>query len=288
MTTQLEEIETWAQEAINAAVHYLPKLLLAILTLIIGFWIVRLVSRGLRKVFQRNNMEKALADFLLSFIRMTLKVLVIVSVITMVGVETTSILTVLGAAGLAVGLALQGSLANLAGGVLILMFRPFKVGDYVEGADGNGIVESINIMYTRLRTWDNKVVIVPNGKLADATVTNATMKEQRRVDLPLGISYGDDIRTARKILLDLAARTDKALKDPEPSVVVVGHGDSAINIDYRVWCATEDYWEVFWHLYEESKYALEAGGCTIPFPQRDLHLFSSGKPYPAPSGSPKN
>jgi len=196
----------------------------------------------------------------------------------MVGVETTSFIAMIGAAGLAIGLALQGSLANFAGGVLILIFRPFKVGEYIEAQGVGGTVDQIQIFHTVLKTPDNKTVVIPNGNLSNGTVTNYSRQDTRRVELVMGIAYDDDVKLARSILLELAENDARVLKDPEPVVWLASLGESSVNLSMRLWTKTDDFWPTFFELQEQAKERFDAAGLTIPFPQRTLHVIQSQAP----------
>jgi small conductance mechanosensitive channel len=221
----------------------------------------------------KAELDASLKTFLGSLISITLKVILILIVAGMIGIETTSLIALVGAAGLAVGLALQGSLANFAGGVIILVFKPFKVNDVIEGSDHTGVVERIDILYTQLRTFDLRVVTIPNGQLANSSVINFTTKETRRVDMSVGISYGDNIGKAREVLLAMLKKDERILADPEPVVVFTNFGDSSLDLSVRAWCKTPDYWPVFWDNMERIKTTFDENGISIPFPQRDVHLF---------------
>ncbi|THF55603.1 mechanosensitive ion channel family protein [Pseudothauera rhizosphaerae] len=253
-------------------VQYGGRLLLALITLVVGWWLVGKLTRSLFALLARRHVEPTLHSFLGSLIGIALKVLLLVSVAGMVGVETTSFIAMIGAAGLTVGLALQGSLANFAGGVLILIFRPFKVGEYIEAQGMGGTVDQIQIFHTILRTADNKTVVIPNGNLSNGSVVNYSRQHTRRVDLSLGIAYDDDVKTARAILLELAGNDPRVLADPAPVVWLASLGESSVNLVLRVWAKTDDYWPVFFELQEQAKERFDAAGLTIPFPQRTLHV----------------
>lgn len=211
--------------------------------------------------------------FLAKVMAIFLKVMLVISVVSMIGVDTTSFIAALGAAGLAVGLALQGSLANFAGGVLILLFKPFRVSEFIETQGHLGVVENIDILHTTLRTPDNKTVIVPNGQLANQPITNFTRKETRRVEWQIGISYGSDMKKARSIVLRILSEEDRILKEPEPLMVLSNLGDSSLNFLARAWVNTPDFWVVYWDNLEKIKEAFDKEGIVIPFPQRDVHLI---------------
>lgn len=252
-----------------------PSILLAIITLFVGMKLIKVITKLFTNSINKSKIDESLSIFLSRFLSIGLKVLLIISVVSMVGVDTTSFIAVLGAAGLAVGFALQGSLANFAGGVLILFFKPFKVGDFIEGQGKLGTVESIDILHTVLRTPDNKVVVVPNGQLANSPVTNFSKKETRRVEFPIGISYGSDVKKAREIILRVLNNDERVLDDPAPVVLLTELADSSLNLSARAWVKTEDFWPAFWENLEEIKVELDKGGIVIPFPQRDVHLYKT-------------
>ncbi len=261
--------ETW----LPVIMQYGGRLLLALLTLVIGWWLVGKLTRGMLALLTRRGVEPTLHGFLGSLLGIVLKILLLVSVAGMVGVETTSFIAMIGAAGLAIGLALQGSLANFAGGVLILIFRPFKVGEYIEAQGVGGTVNQIQIFHTVLLTPDNKTVVIPNGNLSNGSVVNYSRQETRRVDLNMGIAYDDDVKLARSILLELAHGDPRVLKDPEPVVWLATLGDSSVNLSLRMWTRTDDFWPTFFELQEQAKERFDAAGLTIPFPQRTLHVI---------------
>jgi len=268
-----ERLTQYMDTAVEMVMAYGPKLLLAILVLIIGLWIVNRIVRVMDKGMERAGTEPTLAKFLQSLVSIGLKALVLISVASMVGIETTSFIAILGAAGLAVGLALQGTLANFAGGVLILLFRPYKVGDYIDAQGVNGTVASIQIFNTVITTPDNKTIIVPNGSISNGIITNFSTEPTRRVDFVFGIGYGDDMKKAKDIIARLVAADERSLKDPEPQIVVSNLGESSVDITVRVWVNAEDYWGLKFDLTEAVKAAFDAEGVSIPFPQRDLHVY---------------
>ena len=270
-------VEQLTQTATELLLSYGPKLLLALVTLIVGFWVIKRVMGVFEKTLERSEVEVTLRKFLINLGGILLKALVIISVASMVGVETTSFIAMLGAAGLAVGLALQGSLANFAGGVLILFFKPFKVGDLIEAQGYLGIVKEIQIFVTILTTLDNRRIIIPNGLLSNGCLTNLNAEPHRRVDMPFGISYGDDVLKAKRVLQDVIATDSRVLKNPPSEVYVKEHGDSSINMLMRVWVKPEDYWAVFFNMHEQVKLAFDREDITIPFPQRDVHMIPESK-----------
>lgn len=256
------------------ALAYAPKLILAFVTLFVGFWLAKKVANAVVALFHVKSADPSLAKWLGSFLSITLRILVIISVASMIGIETTSFIALLGAAGLAIGLALQGSLANFAGGLIILFFKPFAVGDFIKAQDSEGIVETIDIFFTYVRTFDNQMIILPNGPLANNKVVNVNRLPKRRVDLEIGISYNDDYNLASDILVKLALNHPKVLKDPAPFTGVKTYGDNSINVLLRVWCPAEDYWDVFYHINNSIKVEFDKAKISIPFPQRDVHIYN--------------
>ena len=261
------------EKATEMTMFYAPKLLLAVITLIIGLWLIGIATRGIEYVLEKRNLDVSLRKWLSSITNVALKACLLISVISMIGVQTTSFLAVLGAAGLAIGLALQGSLSNFAGGVLILIFKPYQVGDYIQANGEEGVVEAIDVFFTFLKTLDNKHVILPNGPLANGNLVNFTRDEIRRVDLSVGISYNDNVDTAIDALIAMIKEDERALTEPAPFVGVTGYGDSSVDLTVRIWCKTEHYWDVFFDNNKKIKPALDAANITIPFPQRDVHMF---------------
>ena len=270
-----EQMAGYMDTAVELGMSYGPRLLLAIAVLIIGLWVINRFVRLMNAGMERSNTEPTLARFLGNLTSVGLKALLLISVASMIGIETTSFIAVLGAAGLAVGLALQGSLANFAGGVLVLLFRPYKVGDFVDAQGVSGTVSAIQIFNTILKTPDNKVIIVPNGAISNGIITNFSMEATRRVDFVFGIGYGDDIARAKAIIARLVEEDSRSLSDPAPQIVVSSLGDSAVNITTRVWVNASDYWGFFFDLTEKVKLAFDAEGVSIPFPQRDVHLYQA-------------
>jgi small conductance mechanosensitive channel len=258
----------------DLALGYGLKLLLALVTLIIGLWIIKLIKNAIKRAMERKNMDATLRSFLLPLISILLKVLLIVSVISMVGVEMTSFVAILAAAGFAVGMALSGSLQNFAGGVMIVLFRPFEVGDFIDAQGFMGTVKDIQIFNTILKTPDNKTIIIPNGGLSTGALTNFSTEPQRRVDFTFGIGYGDDIDKARNIIKGLIDADERILKDPEPVIVVSALGDSSVDFTVRVWAEAASYWGIFFDMTENVKKAFDKNGISIPYPQRDVHIYN--------------
>jgi len=267
------EVETYTNKAVGMIMEYGPKLLLAIAVLIIGLWVIKMVLRGVRKAMEKGRTDISLQRFLLSLVSILLKALLFISVASMVGIATTSFVAILGAAGLAVGLALQGSLANFAGGVLILLFKPFKVGDFIDAQGHAGSVHSIQVFHTILKTPDNKTIIIPNGALSNGSIVNFSTESQRRVDMSFGIGYTDDIAKAKSIIKRLVDSDQRILQDPAPAIVLSELADSSVNFAVRVWCNASDYWGIFFDMQEKVKLEFDKKGVSIPFPQQDVHVF---------------
>ncbi|MFO7594208.1 MAG: mechanosensitive ion channel [Pseudomonadota bacterium] len=250
---------------------YAPKVVLAIVTLLVGLWLIkRLVSAMDRRLSAR---DPTLGKFLGSMAGVTLKLLLLISVASMVGIATTSFIAVLAAAGLAVGLALQGSLANFAGGVLILLFKPFKVGDVIEAQGFLGSVVETRILYTIMNTFDNRRVVIPNGNLSNSSLVNMSVYDTRRCDMTFGIGYSDDIDKAKAVCRRLIEEDERVLDEPQPLIVVGALGESSVDLSVRVWTSASDLWPFYWDMQERVKKTFDAEGISIPFPQRDLHMY---------------
>ena len=252
---------------------YAPKVLLAIITLVVGLWLINRFINVLDRKLHAS--DPTLNKFLCGFLSVLLKILLLISVASMVGIATTSFIAIMGAAGLAVGLALQGSLANFAGGVLILIFKPFRVGDVIEAEGFVGTVVEIQILYTIVNTFDNRRVVIPNGNLSNASLTNISAYATRRCDMTFGIGYGDDIDKAKAVCKRLIEADERALKEPEPLIVVGALGESSVDLIVRAWTNSGDYWPFYWDMQEKVKKAFDAEGISIPFPQRDVHMIQA-------------
>jgi len=248
------------------------NLLAALVIFFLGRMVAGAVSRGLRSIMQKREIDKILETFVSNLVYWVLMVFVIIAAINQIGIQTTSLIAVIGAAGLAIGLAMQGSLSNFAAGVLIVMFRPYRVGDYVEAAGIAGSVEQVQILTTVLKTPDNKKIIVPNSAIMGSIITNYSANDTRRVDLVFGVSYGDDIDKVRSILQELVAQDERILKEPECVIKVSELADSSVNFICRPWVNTADYWAVYWDLTEKAKKRFDQEGVSIPFPQQDVYL----------------
>ncbi len=268
----MEKLETYFDKLVELAVVWAPKLLLAILILVVGLIIVNAFGRFLKKIMNMRNMDPTLVPFLTGLIKSILKIMLIISVVDIVGIKTTSFVAVLGAAGLAVGLALQGSLANFAGGVLIMIFKPYRVGDYVELQGEAGTVQQVQIFNTVLNTPDNVRVTIPNGAASAGTITNYSAEDTRRMDLVFGIGYDDDLEKTRDILKEMAEADSRILTDPAPFVAVKELADSSVNLVVRIWCKKEDYWDIHFDWQSSVKLRFDKENISIPYPQTDVHL----------------
>jgi len=250
------------------------KIVLALLIYLVGKWIAKRITRVINGLMERAEMDATLVNFLGNIVYAFLLAAVILAALDTLGVPVTSLLAVLGAAGLAIGLALKDSLGNFASGVMLVMFRPFKQGDFVEVAGVSGTVSEVRIFSTILTTPDNKEVIIPNGQVGADTITNYSANDQRRVDMVFGVGYDDDLKVARQVLTDLCAKHPLVLEDPATKIFVANLGDSSVDFNVRPWVKTDDYWTVYGDLLEQGKIALEEAGCSIPYPQSDVHLHA--------------
>jgi small conductance mechanosensitive channel len=273
----MEEIDImkYKSQLIEMAVEYSPKLILAILTLIIGLWVLNVFIKGVGKVLVNRNVDPSLSPFLKSVFGSVLKAMLLISVIGMVGIKMTSFVAILGAAGLAIGLALQGTLSNFAGGVMILLFKPFKVGQFIDAMGYMGTVKEIQIFNTILSTPDNKRIIIPNGGLANSSMTNISAEETRRVDWTFGIGYGDNYDKAKEVLMSYIKEDTRIMSEPAAFIALSGLGDSSVNIVVRVWVNASDYWGVFFDMNEKVYKGFAKEGLSIPFPQMDVHVHKS-------------
>ncbi|WP_429885303.1 mechanosensitive ion channel family protein [Geoalkalibacter halelectricus] len=258
----IELVQVWGLKAVMAVVIF-----------IIGRIIARVLRNSLRAALRRGKVEETLVSFASNLTYALLMVMVIIAALNQLGIQTTSFIAILGAAGLAVGLALQGSLANFAAGVLMIIFKPFKVGDFIEAAGTMGIVEEIEIFTTKMRTPDNKQIIIPNNQITNGNITNFSAKDTRRVDLVVGVSYGDDLNKVKAVLEDILSRDERILADPKPTIGVLQLGESSIDFAVRPWVNSSDYWPTLFDLNKTIKERFDAEGICIPFPQRDVHLY---------------
>jgi len=263
------------EDAYAVGLSMLPSLLTAALIFFIGLWVVRFINRLVHRFFEKKDYDLTLESFLASFINISLKGVLFVLVITQLGVKSSSLVAIVGAAGLAVGLALQGSLANFAGGVLILIFKPFKVGDFIEAQGVSGTVNDISIFTTKINTFGNQAAIIPNGHLSNHTIVNYNTEETRRDNITVGISYNANIKTAKDILLRICEDHPGILKEPAPSVFVANLADSAVELSFRFWTKNEDFWEAHFYAIETLKLEYDKAGIEIPFPQRVIHTLGN-------------
>ncbi|MFC5047449.1 mechanosensitive ion channel family protein [Aquimarina hainanensis] len=269
------DAEKWLDKGIEFIMNFGPKVIGAIFIWIIGSWIIKRILGATAMVMSKRNYDESLQKFLTNLLGWVLKIVLILAVLGTVGVETTSFAAILAAAGLAIGMALQGSLANFAGGVLIMVFKPFKIGDLIEAQGVTGVVKEIEIFTTKLLTPENKEAIIPNGTLSNGNIINYTSEGKLRVDLNIGIGYNDDIKKAKDVIMKVLTDSPKVLKDPAPTVAVSELGDNAINLVVRPYADVVNYWDVYFETLEDCKTALDAAGISIPYPQRDVHIHNA-------------
>jgi len=271
---QLNEVmsEDFLTKVYDMGAEFGLKLVTALVIFIIGRWVARWLAGLVQKGMAKTGTDATLGGFLRNIIYIALLTFVVLAAIAQLGVQTTSFIAVLGAAGFAIGLALQGSLANFAAGVLIIIFRPFKVGDFVEAAGIAGVVETIQIFTTTLRTGDNKTIVVPNGQITSGTIVNYSAKDTRRVDMVIGVGYGDDLDKVRRVISEVLKEDQRVLAEPEVTIGVLELADSSVNFAVRPWVKTSDYWPVYFDLHENIKKRFDQEGITIPFPQQDVYL----------------
>jgi small conductance mechanosensitive channel len=265
--------QLWAQVQ-DVVTAWGLNVIAALAIFVIGRWIAKLVRGGIKRMMKKADVEPIIIGFVSSIAYIALLAFVVVAALGQLGIQTTSFIAILGAAGLAIGLALQGSLSNFAAGFLMIIFRPFKVGDFIEGAGVAGVVEEIQIFTTKLKTGDNKIIIVPNAKLSGDNITNYSAQETRRVDMTVGVAYSADLSKVREVLLDIISKDTRILAEPAPLVAVAELADSSVNFVVRVWTKTGDYWGVKFDATETIKNRFDAEGIGIPFPQRDIHIVS--------------
>jgi len=269
--TSSESID-WVQSGKDLAMTWGPPLLMAIGVLIVGSWIAAWMVRLVMKLLEKRNIDPTLSRFLGGIVGMLLKVLVVLTALETLGVPTTNFAAIVAAAGFAIGFALKDSLGSFAAGVMIILFRPFRAGDFVEAGGTSGVVREVGVFATTMTTPDNKKVIVPNSAITSGTIVNYSAEETRRVDLVFGIGYGDDIAKAKQVLEKVLAGEDRILKEPAPTIAVSELADSSVNFVCRPWVKTADYWAVYWALTEKVKLEFDANDISIPFPQRDVHM----------------
>lgn len=279
LTEEIEDIDKKVFSLLDWIVSHIPNMLsgillaiVAIIIFAIGRKLINLLVKLLDKSFRKSSMDLGVIKFLNSFIRISLNIVLIVVIAGFVGLETTSLATIIGSAGLAIGLSLQGSLSNFAGGVLVLILKPFTIGDYIISGSNEGVVKGIDIFYTRLLTADNKLVVIPNGALSNSPITNVTNQDIRRVDIVVGVDYSEDIRKVKNLLSDIANNYELIEKDKGVDIFVDELASSSVNIGFRVWAKTENYWKVKWDMNENIKYEFDKAGISIPFDQLDVSI----------------
>lgn len=262
------ELQKWIDKGFDLITSFGPKLIASIVIWMVGIWIIRILLKNLNIIMDKRDLDISLKKFLLNLLNWALKVLLILAVLGTLGIETTSFAAVLAATSLAVGLALQGSLANFAGGVLIMIFKPFKVGDLIEAQGEMGTVKEIEIFTTKLIGLSNKEIIIPNGSLSNGNIVNYSTEGTRRVDLVFGVAYEADLKQVKDVMMQILVNHPKVLKTPEPTVNVLALADSSVNLAVRPWCASQDYWAVYFDVTEQTKLALDAAGIEIPYPHQ--------------------
>jgi small conductance mechanosensitive channel len=266
------DFEKYYQLSIDKIIELGPKILLAIFILLIGFRFIKIVLNLWDRVMKKHKIEISLRRFLRSVLSISLKVILLISILSTLGVKMTSFVAILGAAGLAIGLALKGSLSNFAGGFMIIFFKPFKVGDQIIAQGEKGVVDSITIFSTILHTADNQRIIIPNGDLSNSVIINLSAQKNRRVDMTFGIGYEDDLQKAKTILIELIKKDKRILTDPKPFVGISELADSSVNFIVKAWCLSSDYWGIFYAMNENVKLTFDKEGISIPYPQQDIHL----------------
>lgn len=268
----MELLEKIVNTVVGLATSYAFKIILALIIVAVGLKLVKFVIKLINKTKSYSGLDEAVKSFLNSFIKILLYVVIFISAATTLGVPATSFITILASCGLAVGMALQGSLSNLAGGIMILIFKPFKMGDYIVSGGFEGTVKEINVLYTKLVTPDNKNVTIPNGSISNAPVVDVTGNETRRVDVNLGVSYNSDMKTVLETLIAIGESCEYALSEPAPVAAITGYADSAINVSLRIWVKTENYWNALGYMNERVKEKIDDKTLDIPYPQMDVHI----------------
>ncbi|KFF75957.1 mechanosensitive ion channel protein [Chryseobacterium sp. P1-3] len=276
---ELSKIQQHWDTLLSSAISWAPRIITAVISAlliyVIGSWLIRMIKKLAEKGFKKRNMEASLQLFLLNIINWGLNILLFIVVVTQLGVQTSAFVAMIGAAGLAVGLALQGSLTNFAGGILILLLKPFKIGDFISTNSGvSGTVQSIDIFHTRLVTPQNHLIVIPNGVVSNNSITNFTQLGTRRTSLDIGVAYDADLKQTKEILMNVIKNNQYALAIPAPQVVVTELGDSAVNLSVRVSTTSENFWSMNEELIIDCKEALDKAGIGIPFPQRDVHIYN--------------
>lgn len=256
---------------------YGAKILAAVLILVVGLWLIKRLRNIAENIMEKRNIDPLITSFVGTVIHVLMFLFVVIAALSNLGIQTASLIAVLGAAGLAVGFALQGSLSNLAAGVIIITLRPFKVGDFIEAGSDSGIVEGIQLFYTKMRSPDNKEVTVPNSKMTSNSIINYSARPERRCDMVFGVSYDADLEKTRNIIKDLLDKDERVLPDPAPMIVLGELADSSVNFWVRPWVNTPDFWQFKWDFTEAVKKRFDEAGIGIPFPQRDVHVYSHGE-----------
>lgn len=276
---KLKTLEFYIEKYLIKIIEFIPSLLVASILLIVGLWLIKLVNRLVQKYFGNRDFDPTLEKFITTLIDWGLKIILFVIVVTQLGVESASLIAIIGAGGLAIGLALQGSLSNFAGGILILALRPFRVGDWIEAQGIEGTVTDISIFNTRITTFGNQVAVIPNGKLSNEKIVNYNTLSIRREALSFAVDYGDDLKKAKQVLLDLVMNQEHVLKTEGqmPMVAVAALKDSYVELTLRYWAANEHFWDLRWYVLEQSVERLEKSGIRIPFPQQTIHLREKKK-----------
>lgn len=272
---QIEQLDKYTNQLLDLAVTMGPKILGAIVFLIVGLWVVGMIGRGVNKLMEKRNLDPNLRPMLRGVIDILLKIMVFISFIGMLGIEATSFIAILGAAGLAVGMAMSGTLQNFAGGVLILVLKPYKKGDFIDAQGYAGTVDEVQLFNTVMKTPDNKTIIIPNGPLATGSLTNFSTEPKRRVDWTFGVAYGDNVQTAKDVLRKVCEADSRIHKDPAVFIALSSLGDSSVNFVVRAWVNAEDYWGVFFDINEKAYQELVNAQLNIPFPQMDVHLHKA-------------
>ena len=265
-------MEKFLEKLVDGCIDISAKLLLAVVILAIGSKIIKIVENNLRKENKLKHLDASVKGFLISFISITSKIVLFIAILHLLGVPTASIITVFGSCAVAIGLALQGGLSNIAGGLMILIFKPFKVGDYIEVSGKEGTVKSITMFYTTITTFDNKLIQLPNGSLSNSNITNYTANKKRRVDIDISVSYSSDIDKVKKVINELISKNELVLQEENNYVKLSKHDDSALVFAVRVWTKTENYWDLYFDLMESIKKTLDKNKIEIPFPQMDVHI----------------
>ena len=276
----MDKLNDWgdiAKEYAEKFIDYLPTLIGSLALLIIGLWVIGLIVKYVEKIFQKKDYDKTLEIFTLNALKWGLKIILFVLFITQLGVQSASLVAAIGAAGLAIGLAMQGSLSNLAGGVILIILKPFKVGDWIEVQGVSGSVVEISLFYTKLDTFGNQRAVIPNGELSNDNIINYSFNGTRKENLSFGISYDDDLKKAKEVLRNLVEEQEDVLKDPAPQIIVSELGADSVNFSVRYFAENSKFWDLHWFMIEEGKIRLEEAGMTIPYPQRDVYLYDQTK-----------